>query len=353
MFSTKNCVRAVLLAVAVILIFSASTGIGWAQSRQHTESPPGANLRIQQIAQAKPEPGQPPAALDTALINSMSSVVKMVLDTNNETVKRVEAFYSNTIQNFVFHITIVAALVGLIGVAALGVTASAIAKKQSNLILNPYKTQIENFSVQSTKLISDYNDLRAEYDKLKDETDNARITYRALADEFSKFQESAISNLHGLRSAVLASYTITFYMQNPIKLKSKKEEARKYILSILNDIKPNDGHVLSLTHSVYGIILFLDGSFKEASEAFAEAVAKNHENISAVLNGACCACKLAEECEKANDDAGVIRLEAEALGALKGVLDSEPWRKDEIRAEAETGDLQRLKKNPAFQELMQ
>jgi hypothetical protein len=362
MLRTKNWVQSVLRAIAIILIFSASLGIVWAQAQQHTGSPSVATPRAQQPPQAKPELAQPLAAPDTALINAMSSVVKMVFDANNETVKRVETFYSNTIQNFVFHITLVAALVGLVGIAALGFTASAIATKQSKLVLAPYKTQLDNFSGQSTKLMQDYNVLKSEYDNLKVEIDEARKTYRTLADDFSQFQGAAISNLHGLRSAMLAWYIMMIYMQNreranspsdERKWKSKKEEARKYILAIINDIKPDDGHVLSLTHSVYGIILFFDGNFKEASQAFAEAVAKNRENISAALNGACCGCKLAEESEKANDAASVARLEAEALDALRGVLASEPWRKEEIRDEAESGDLQRLKKNPAFLALIQ
>jgi hypothetical protein len=51
---------------------------------------------------------------------------------NNETVKRIETFYANTVRDFALHVTIVATLVGLVGIASVGFIAKRTAKRQAN-----------------------------------------------------------------------------------------------------------------------------------------------------------------------------------------------------------------------------
>ncbi|MGC2225239.1 MAG: hypothetical protein WA624_24185 [Methylocella sp.] len=75
---------------------------------------------------------------------AIASIAKLAVDMNNETVKRIETFYSNTVHNFVYHITIVATLVGLVGIASVVLMAERTAKRQSKKALGPVNSGNEN-----------------------------------------------------------------------------------------------------------------------------------------------------------------------------------------------------------------
>jgi tetratricopeptide (TPR) repeat protein len=140
--------------------------------------------------------------------------------------------------------------------------------------------------------------------------------------------------------------------QLKLRLEGERQEAKRLLLQLYNEIKPNDELVLSLANSVYGTILYFEGEYKGALDALREAVKQNPTNYSAEFNRACCACKLADKLQLMGaSEAGalIVALEREALDSLNCVLREEPWRKNEARGEAgEKRDLCRLAANPHF-----
>lgn len=266
--------------------------------------------------------------------DSLENIAKFAIETNNETVKRIETFYSTTVQIFLGTITVFAVLAGVIGSVAVGHIAKAAAKTHAKEIMDPLKA-----------------DLRVEFNQV---LDALRAEFKQVLEEF---QRKAMSDLRGLRSAILARAQITSYMENISKAKdedksiyeSQRQEARRLITEVLDEIQPEDKKVLSLAYSVLGVILFFDHNF----EAAIVALRKSEQNPSADFNRACCACRLADEIEKRDGDkVRIAALEDEALSALRQVLEAEPWRKAEARREAETGDLRRIRQNPRFIELV-
>jgi hypothetical protein len=234
--------------------------------------------------------------------NSSESVARLAIETNTETVKRIEAFYSNTVQNFATTLTIIAGLTGAVGITSLGLIAARTSKWQAKKTLRPHKKWYSEFTAKSELLVSDYNAIKSDYEAIKKEhvsiQENLKKEneeYKKLSSEFKSFQQNAIANLQGLRSAMLAWYLIMLYMQNigkandddKPKLEGTRQEAKLYVNQILNRIKPEDKLVLSLTNSVYGIILFYEEKFEAALDAFRNSVEQNNENIPAAFNRAC------------------------------------------------------------------
>jgi len=140
--------------------------------------------------------------------------------------------------------------------------------------------------------------------------------------------------------------------QQKLRLEGQRQEAKRLLLQLYNEIKPTDELVLSLANSVYGLILFFDGEYNGALDALRTAVQQNPVNYAAEFNRACCACKLADKIQStgaADARAQLVALEREALDSLGRVLREEPWRKEEVRGEALVkGDMHRLATNPHF-----
>ena len=298
-----------------------------------------------------------------------TSIIKQAIDTQNETVKEIEAFYNSTVDIFLRTITILAVLAGLVGSVAIGHIVKTTAKTQAREIFSPYERQaVElygNFKTNSERVISDYKLIRDEHAGIKAELRKEREDYTQLRNEFDIFKKKAQADLGGLRAAMLAWSHIVMYMQNikaatsdeeRVRLKSLREQAKLWVEETLVKIKPSDELVLSLTYSVHGIILFFDDDFEAGLNALRQAITYNNENMSAHFNCACCACRLASKIEEAPNQAGPVisELENEALASLVCTLKYQPWRKAEIINEAqnENGDLRRLREHPQFKRMV-
>ena len=191
---------------------------------------------------------------------------------------------------------------------------------------------------------------------------NGRAEYEMLRNDFRAFQVDAIGNMRGLHIATLAWSMLMHYMQNIRKVSDEDkprlhgtlEEARQLVNIVLNEIKATDEFVLSLTYSVYGIILYFDKKFEDALDLFRKSLSKDRENGSSAYNLACCACKLADELDLIGvaDKTRIVALESEALTSLAEALKLQPWRKTEVLNEGDFGDLQRIREHPQFKLLI-
>jgi len=212
-------------------------------------------------------PGTPPQSGGDALsaVNAIATAAKTAIDTDNETVKRVETFYANTVQDFGNHVQIffyiitgVAALVGLIGALSVGYIARSTAKDLANKVLEKYEAKFSTLELKNNEISSQNASITLQ---------NASITSEneKLHNGLTNFQKEARANLHGLRSAFLAWAQLMNYMlkigeaegQQKLKLEGQRQEAKRQLLQLYNEIKPTDELVLSLANSVNGLILFL------------------------------------------------------------------------------------------------
>jgi hypothetical protein len=180
------------LCLSVLLCFLSSAIISAAQEANKTPPP------IQPPApQSSAEPGIPPQSQEYQPDSkggdaaAVASVAKLAVDMNNETVKRIETFYSNTVQDFTLHITIVAALVGLVGVASVILIAKRTAKRQANKALGPVRQR-------HSEILSDHEIIKREHGAMYAALQTERQEYETLRRDFRDFQEKAVGNVRGL-----------------------------------------------------------------------------------------------------------------------------------------------------------
>jgi len=276
--------------------------------------------------------------------NSVAIVAKLALDTNNETVKRIEAFYSSAIQQFSTNMQLLLALVagvvavaGFFGFASVKNIANETARKTAEETLQPYEKRFSELGEKSGTLTS-------ELLKVK--------------DEFEKFRLTAAKNLHSLRSTMLAVSYINVYIENISKApddkkweyEHRRQDARLLIIEVLNVIQPDDNVVLSQAHAVYGMVLYYDNEFELALDALRKAVEQDPNNSRAAFNLACCACKAADavDPQAAHSRDRTTSLENEALASLKRFLVAAPWRQTEVQKE---NDFRRLRGHSHFEAL--
>lgn len=231
-------------------------------------------------------------------------------------------------------------------------------------MLGPYDTKFNELNglYEATKsnllaVQGEYGNILKQHSSISQGLETEAEGYKSLRNEFAQFQEKAVSNLHGLRSTVIASNQLYFYMQgikaagdeSAAKLQSSYQDAARLLDSVIHDIKPTDEYVLSWAYSVYGVVLYLDNQYAEAMDAFKKAVANSQNNDSAWFNGACCACILADKAEQEGQSKdAVAALENEAISFLRQALTKAPWRRTEAKQE---GDMTRLQNNPQFKAL--
>jgi tetratricopeptide (TPR) repeat protein len=292
---------------------------------------------------------------------AIASVAKLAIDMNNETVKRIEAFYANTVQDFTYHLTIGVALIGLLGIASVSVTAGLIAKRiakrQANRVLDPVREWHSQFSDQSKKILSDHETIKREHAALYKALQDERQDYEVLREKFRAFHKDAEGNVRGLLTSSLAYWQIMNYMQKSEEDKSKfeslREEARRFVKIVLEKANATDELVLSLTYSLNGVILYYEKKFEDALDSFRKSFEKDNENAASAFNRACCACKLADELDaKGAEKTDLLALENEAISSLLHALQLQPWRKAEAQEESKTGEMQRICEHPQFKLLI-
>jgi len=287
------------------------------------------------------------------IANSLTSVVKLALDTNNETIKRVEAFYSGAIQQFSTNMQIflglfagIATLAGFFGFVTLRNIADETARRQAENALAP-------LLASNQVMRAEYDDLKNQHNSILEELKQARTSYSSIHEGLNNLHRGAAANLHGLRSSILAWLNMIQYMQADDKLKfvDRLEDASQLINEVLNDIKPDDKKVLSLTYSVYGLVLYYDNKFEEGLEALKKAVSEDSKNYRAAYNSACCACKLANELDERGESYRdrTASLDEDALTSLELVLNLAPYKKAKVKDEEDFG---RLRRHQRFDSLM-
>jgi hypothetical protein len=146
----------------------------------------------------------------TSPANLVAMVAKLAFDMNIETVKRIETFYSNTVQMFFFTISVFGILASVIGSIAIGRIVKSTAKMQTQETLKPYTEKYERthseFITKTEQVVSKYDAIKKGHELINKELENERKAYIKLRDDFEAFQKKAIANLHGLRSTMLAWY---------------------------------------------------------------------------------------------------------------------------------------------------
>lgn len=354
-FHTRLMALLLLCCLLPMVSFAAETSAPIGPVAVQNSEEPGPHSQAQEKT-----PDQPNLKASEAA--AVASVAKLAVDMNNETVKRIEAFYANTVQNFVWNITVVATLVGLLGVVSVGATAAVVAKKaakrQANKALMPIIQEHFQFAAQSTQLFADHGVIKQEHAALLNAAQIERQEFEGLRENFRVIQKDAVGNVQGLIASIIAWKQIMDYMQlipkasdeDKSKLDGLREESRRCVNKILSEAKATDELVLSLTYSVNGIILYYDKKFEDALNSFRKSFEKDNENGSSAFNRACCACKLADELDGngAAEKTDILALENEALLSAVEALRLQPWRKAELRNEGETGDMQRLRDHPQF-----
>lgn len=297
-----------------------------------------------------------------SVANSVANVAKLAVEMNNETVKRIETFYSTTVQIILGIVTVFGVLAGLLGSIAIGRIVKSTAKTQTQEILKPYQAEYSKFLGESTAIKGDHETLRREYNAFFETLQTERKEYEALRRAFTEFQEYALGNVRGLLASTMAWFLVTTYMQNiagskseddKCKFEALREEGRRLINDVVNQIKPQDKLVSSFALRTLGNILYYDNNFAAAVAALRESVTKDNENVPAHFNLACCACKLADKIEKDGaEKTDIMDLENEALSSLHQVLKLAPSRKAEALSEGETGDMRRIRNHPQFRLLI-
>jgi len=98
------------------------------------------------------EPG--PTGGDTqSIVNAVASTAKTAIDMDNETVKRVETFYSSTIQ----YVAAVTAIVALVGAVSVGRIARSTAKEHATEVLEKYEAKYSALESNLNQTVSKYN----------------------------------------------------------------------------------------------------------------------------------------------------------------------------------------------------
>jgi tetratricopeptide (TPR) repeat protein len=286
------------------------------------------------------------------IANSLTSVVKLALDTNNETIKRIEAFYSGAIQQFSTNMQIflglfasIATLAGFFGFVTLRNIADETARRQAENALAPL---LESNQVMR----AEYEKLKGQHNSILEELEQARKSYSSIQEALGNLHQGAAANLHGLRSSILAWLNMIQYMQADDKLDfaDRLEDAGQLIKEVLSEIKPDDKKVLSLTYSVYGLVLYYDNKFEEGLEALKKAVSEDSKNYRAAYNYACCACKLANDLDGKGEShrERTTALDEDALTSLELVLNLAPYKKTKVMHEQ---DFARLHRHERFASL--
>jgi hypothetical protein len=152
------------------------------------------------------EPGTLPQSGGDAqsVVNAVATTAKSAIDMDNETVKRVETFYANTVQYFFYTVAGVAALIGLVGVVSVGRIARSTAKEYATQLLEKYEAKYSKLEENMDITMNKYNEIISQHASIN-------LEYNKFRDDLSKFQNEARVNLHGLRSAVLARAQLLSY----------------------------------------------------------------------------------------------------------------------------------------------
>ncbi|MGH6842575.1 MAG: hypothetical protein ACREDV_10870, partial [Methylocella sp.] len=116
--------------------------------------------------------------------------------------------------------------------------------------MKKYAESHAEFLDKTNQVISKYDEIINEHKIITEGLKEAQEGYEKLCKEFDTFQKNAVTNLHGLRSAMLGWHLVTQFMQSPERLKSMLEDARPYIDDVVNRIKPLDPLVSSLAFGV-------------------------------------------------------------------------------------------------------
>src|ERR1700730_3068690 len=263
-----HCLSVLLCILWPTVSFAANTPSPTRPVAPQNSMEPGAPPQSQVKTPNQPDSKGGEAAAD-------ASIAKLAVEMStesNETVRRIEAFYANTVHDFEAHfsnavtvISIIVAAMGSLVVAAVLLIAKQTAAGQANKALEPIRKWHSELADQSTQLadqsrqiLSKHETLRQEYSALHTALQNERQEYVALRSKFTEVQDSALKNVRGLLMTTIAWNHIMNYMQNidkasgegKSKLDGLREEARKYIKQVLNEIHPTDGLVLTLTRSM-------------------------------------------------------------------------------------------------------
>jgi hypothetical protein len=137
-------------------------------------------------------------------------------DMNNETVKRIETFYANTVQDFETHfsmgvVTLVVAVMGAVGAASVFILARRVAKRQANKALGPTLRQ-------STQVLSEFETIKKEFETIKNAHQTFSIArqkelqeFEALRSKYTEVNDTALkkfTEVHEIALKNVAPYQI-------------------------------------------------------------------------------------------------------------------------------------------------